>query len=260
MCTYSHVYVYGGEEPRVFYNRASMNPPSALALVATSGAALAGMAGAVAYAAMYPESQVFGRTMVSPPEPGQFALTFDDGPNPAATPRLLEVLARHKVRATFFLIGDFVLREPGLAREIAAAGHAIGNHTMTHPFLPRRSAARIFEEVTRCNEALEQTLGQKVDLFRPPHGGRSPAVFRATKALGLEVVQWNLIVGDWSAHSAATILSRVEKGIARNRRRGRGTNVVLHDGGQAGQPRIKTVEAVAQLLDRLAPETEFVVP
>jgi peptidoglycan/xylan/chitin deacetylase (PgdA/CDA1 family) len=233
-----------------------------LTAVAVSGVVVAGIAGAVAYATMHPESQVFGRTMVSPPEPRQLALTFDDGPNPAATPQLLEVLALHRVRAAFFLIGDYVLREPGLAREVAAAGHAIGNHTMTHPFLPRRSAARIFDELTRCNEALEQTLGQRVELFRPPHGGRSPAVFRAAKELGLETVQWNLIVGDWSADSAATILARVEDGIARNRRRGRGTNVVLHDGGQAGlgQPRMKTVEAVERLLERAGAEMEFVLP
>jgi peptidoglycan/xylan/chitin deacetylase (PgdA/CDA1 family) len=226
--------------------------------VAVSGLALAS---AAAYATMYPESQVFGRTMVAPPKPRQLALTFDDGPNPAATPQLLEVLGRRGVRATFFLIGDFVRKEQGLTREIAAAGHVIGNHTMTHPFLPRRSAGRVYEEMAGCNAVLEQTLGQRVELFRPPHGGRSPAVFRAAKSLQLKTVQWNLIVGDWSADSSATILARLEGGIARNRRRGRGTNVVLHDGGQAGlgQPRMATVRAVEQLLERLE-DVDFVTP
>jgi len=228
---------------------------------ACAAVALAGLAGA-AYGSMAPESQLFGRTIVAPPKPQQLALTFDDGPNPAATPQLLNLLALRKVRATFFLIGDFARREPGLVRDIVAAKHVVGNHTMTHAFLPRCSAARVFDEMARCNETLQQTLGRRVELFRPPHGGRSPAVFRAARTLGLEVVQWNLIVGDWKLDSAEKILARVEKGIARNRRRGCGTNVVLHDGGQAGlgQPRMETVEAVARLLERATPETEFVVP
>jgi peptidoglycan/xylan/chitin deacetylase (PgdA/CDA1 family) len=235
------------------------------AIVASSVAAgLAMTAAGLAYATMSPGSQVFGRTLVAPPHPRQLALTFDDGPNPAATPQLLEVLARHQVRATFFLIGDFVLREPLLTREIAAAGHAIGNHTMTHPFLPRRSAARVLDELTRCNDALEQTLGHPVELFRPPHGGRSPAVFQAAASLGLKVVQWNLIVNDWSAGSAEIILARLERGHRRNRRRGYGTNVVLHDGGQAGpgQPRLPTVQAVDRWLTLLAQsaDTDFVTP
>jgi len=229
---------------------------------AASGLTLAGLAATAAYGVMYPESQLFGRTIVAPPLPNQLALTFDDGPNPAATPQLLEVLARHSIRATFFLIGNFVRLEPALTREIAAAGHVIGNHTMTHPFLPRYSSARIHSELAGCNAALEQTLGRKITLFRPPHGGRSPAVFRAAASLGLQTVQWNLIVGDWSAASSATIISRLEKGIARHRRSGSGTNIVLHDGGQAGlgQPRLKTVEAVENLFYSLAADTEFVVP
>jgi peptidoglycan/xylan/chitin deacetylase (PgdA/CDA1 family) len=109
---------------------------------------------------------------------------------------LLEILARHNVRATFFLIGQFVLREPALAREIAAAGHVIGNHTMHHPYLPWLSSRNILRELTDCNRALEDTLGEPVRLFRPPHGARRPAVFRAARSLHLQTVQWNLIVQD----------------------------------------------------------------
>lgn len=231
--------------------------------VASVGAlALAGLAAVAAYGVMYSESQLFGRTLVAPPNPDQLALTFDDGPNPAATPRLLEVLAKHNVRATFFLIGNFVRLEPALTREIAAAGHIVGNHTMTHRFLPRYSPARIVSEIADCNAVLEDTLGTSITLFRPPHGGRSPAVFRAARSLNLQVVQWNLLVGDWTDASSATILSRIEKGTAMHRLQGRGTNVVLHDGGQAGlgQPRLKTVEVVERLLNRLLPDTSFVTP
>ena len=229
---------------------------------AIAGAAVAGAAATLTYGMVAAQSQLFGRTLVAPPHPNQLALTFDDGPNPTATPRLLEILARHNVRATFFLIGQFVLSEPGLTREIAAAGHTIGNHTMHHRYLPWMSAAAILEELTACNRALEDTLGLPVTLFRPPHGARKPAVFRATRALQLETVQWNLIVRDWQPVSASTIHQRIDDGVARNRQRQRGTNVVLHDGGQSslGQPRLPTVEAVAMLLDRLPPETRLVAP
>jgi peptidoglycan/xylan/chitin deacetylase (PgdA/CDA1 family) len=239
-----------------------MGLTNSLDAIAISGLTLVGLAAAAAYGVMYPESQLFGRTIVAPPTPRQLALTFDDGPNPAATPQLLEVLFRRNIRATFFLIGDFVRLEPALTREIAAAGHVIGNHTMTHPFLPRYSAARIQAELAGCNAILEDTLGRKITLFRPPHGGRSPAVFRAAASLGLRTVQWNLIVGDWSAASSAIILTRLQNGIARHRRAARGTNIVLHDGGQAGlgQPRLRTVEAVDNLLRSLAADTQFVVP
>ena len=236
-----------------------------VAAAAFAGLAATGLAGTLAYATLSAQSQIFGRTILGPPLPQQLALTFDDGPNPAATPQLLEVLARHQARATFFLIGSYVRREAGLTREIAAAGHAIGNHTMTHPWLPFITAARIRAELAGCNAALEDTLGRPIKLFRPPHGAVRPAVLRAARELDLKIVQWNLIVDDWKADSATTILERLEAGIARNRGRGQGTNVVLHDGGHVGlgQPRLKTVEAVDSLLSRLrdlADAASFVTP
>ena len=183
-------------------------------------------------------------------------------PTPPLPPQLLELLARHNIRGTFFFIGRFVLAQPTLARQVAAAGHTIGNHTMTHPFLPRHAASRILTELTDCNRALEDTLGLPITLFRPPHGARSPAVFRAARFLDLTTVQWNLIVQDWKPLSARVIADRIERGIARNRRRQRGTCVVLHDGGQASlnQPRLPTVQAVELLLSQLPPATQFVTP
>jgi peptidoglycan-N-acetylglucosamine deacetylase len=231
-------------------------------ILAGTGLAAAGAAALTAYATLGYTSQLFGPTLVAPPHPNQLALTFDDGPNPAATPQLLELLARHNVRATFFLIGDFVRREPALTRQIHAAGHTIGNHTMHHPFLPRLAAATIREELSACNRALEDTLGQPVALFRPPHGGRRPAVLRIARELGLQTVQWNLIVGDWMPRSADDLSRRIQQGIAANRKRARGTNLVLHDGSQhgLGANRLATVQAVAGLLDRRSPDDSFVTP
>ena len=229
---------------------------------AVSLAAAGALCGLGYYAISYPESQVFGRTMVAPPRPDQIALTFDDGPNPEATPRLLDVLARNHVRATFFLIGNFARREPRLTRRIAAEGHLVGNHTMSHPWLPRLSSARIRQEIAGCNQILEDTLGAPVRFFRPPHGARRPAVLEIAADLGLRTTMWNLIIEDWKPQPPEVLLARLERGIAGNRRRARGTNVVLHDGGQSamGEPRLPTVRAVELLLERRLQESLFVTP
>ena len=235
-------------------------PPTAAALAAL---ALAGSAaGLIGYSTHSAGSQLCGPTLVAPPRPNQLALTFDDGPNPAVTPHLLDLLARHNVRATFFLIGTHVLAQPALTRHIAAAGHVIGNHTMHHPRLTRHRESTIRAELEGCNQALEQTLGRPVTLFRPPHGARRPAVIRIARQLGLQTLQWNLIVGDWKPIPATEILSRIERGIAHNTSRGRGTNLVLHDGGQhtLTAERLPTVEAVRRLLTRLPAATDFVTP
>lgn len=223
---------------------------SAASTVGVAAAVSVATAAGLVYAALSATSQIFGPVVVAGDDPAEIALTFDDGPNPAATPYLLDVLAQHNVRATFFLIGRFVREAPRLAREIAAAGHLIGNHTMTHPWLPLISAARVRQELAGCNAAIEDTLGMPVWLFRPPHGARTPNVLLAACELGLTSVNWNIITGDWNPIEADVIQGRVVRGMERNRRRRRGSNVVMHDGGQAGlgQPRMATVRAVEKLL------------
>ena len=123
------------------------------AIPTVAAAAVVATAGTLTYAALSAQSQLFGPTLIAPAKPNEIALTYDDGPNPVATPRLLEVLARHNVRATFFLIGNFVRQCPALVRDIAAAGHLIGNHTMTHPWLAFHSAARIRRRTNRLQRS-----------------------------------------------------------------------------------------------------------
>lgn len=226
------------------------------------GTALAAAAGVATYGVVADESQLFGGTLVAPPETNQLALTFDDGPNPAATPRLLEILAKRNARATFFVIGNYVLREPELTREILAAGHTLGNHTMHHPWLPRHSSATIRAEMLACNAAIEQTTGKQVTLFRAPHGAKRPAVMRIASELGMQTVQWNLMVGDWKNRSGEDLLKRIQHGMATNQRRGRGTSIVLHDGSQfhPSADRTASVDAVARLLEALPAENRFVTP
>jgi peptidoglycan/xylan/chitin deacetylase (PgdA/CDA1 family) len=224
---------------------------SAAAIGAAMGLAAA-MTGGLAWAALSPESQIFGRTLIAPARPDEFALTFDDGPNPEVTPRLLEILEGAGVRATFFLIGRFVQQCPGLVREIAAAGHLIGNHTMTHPWLAWQTERRIREELSGASAAIEDVLGEKVRYFRAPHGARRPAVLRFAREMGMVPVQWNVICGDWNPIGVERILARSMQGVERNRRRGFATNLVLHDGGQEGlgAPRMDTVRATEQLIEK----------
>ena len=219
------------------------------------GALLAGTAAAAAvsagYQSMAPTGQWYGRTFTSLARgTRQLALTYDDGPNDPHTFRLLEVLARHNVHATFFLIGRYVQQRPDIVREIVKAGHAIGNHTFTHPLLIFKSAAEVRKELTDCRSAIQDAVGEPSNLFRPPFGGRRPTVLRIARELGLEPVMWNVTGFDWNAPPAAVIERKVSRQI-----RG-GDVMLLHDGGhkQMGADRSQTVLATDHLITRYKSE------
>lgn len=221
-----------------------------IAGAAAGAAALGLLAGGFAYASSWPTSQIFGRTLIAADDPGEVALTFDDGPNDAATPELLEVLARYGVRATFFNIGWFARQRPEIARAVVAAGHLVGNHTMSHPRLSLQPARRVRQQLADCNAVLEDITGAAVRFFRPPFGARRPVVLQAAGELGLTTVMWNVTGFDWNPIGADGILVNLDKGIARNRQRGRGSNLLLHDGSHRGMSwqRMDTVRAVDRLL------------
>ena len=224
--------------------------PTPLALTAAGLSAAVAACGLGTYAALSAGSQLFGRTLIASSNPNEVALTFDDGPNGDTTLRLLDVLARRNAKATFFVIGRFVREQPGIVRAIQQAGHLLGNHTMTHPWLHMQSHARIREELAGCNAAIEDTLGEPVRFFRAPHGARRPFVLRFARELGLTPVQWNVIAYDWNSHPATSLAARIERGIAGNVSRKRSSNILMHDGGDRalGAGRAPTIEAVDQLL------------
>jgi len=223
-----------------------------LAVTVISGAA-AVVAG---YQSMAPGGQWYGKTFTgTTPGSRQIALTYDDGPNDPHTLRLLDVLAKHNINATFFLIGRYVRERPEIVREIVQAGHVVGNHTFTHPLLTLKNEAQIRKQISDCRAALEDAIGEHSNLFRPPFGGRRPAVLRVAHELGLEPVMWSVTGYDWSAPPAAVIERKIAKQI-----RG-GDVVLLHDGGhkQIGADRSQTVIATDHLLTRYKAEgCEFV--
>ena len=233
-----------------------MLAPRIIADLSLAAVATAATAATLSYAAYSAESQLFGRTLIAGNKPDEVALTYDDGPNDAATPALLEVLARYNARATFFMIGRFALERPDLVREVRAAGHLIANHTMTHPWLTMLPAARIREELRTCNAALEDITGAAIRYVRFPHGARRPAALRIARELNLTPVQWNVMGNDWQPIGAAAIEARVNQGLSRARRHNTGANILLHDGfdQHIGADRSATVAVTDQLLQRFARE------
>ena len=218
-------------------------------MVALLGAGIAAAATAAGWAAMDPKSQLYGRTFTGlRARNGRrwLALTYDDGPNDPWTPRLLEVLARHGVHATFFMIGGYAAARPELARAVAEAGHEIGNHTFTHPNLVFASGARLERELRDCDRALTDALGAHSRLFRPPFGGRRPGTLSSVRRLGYEPVMWSVTGRDWKLDSAAAI----EQQVAPRTRAG--DVILFHDGSHHafGADRGATVAATDALIRR----------
>ena len=223
----------------------------ALALAATAAAM-----SAAGYQSMAATGQWYGKTFTGIRRGSkQLALTYDDGPNDPHTLRLLEVLAKHNVKATFFLIGRYVEQRPGIVREVVNEGHVVGNHTFSHPNLIFASARQTRTQLQECQQAITQAIGQHSPLFRPPFGGRRPGTLRIARSLGLVPVMWNVSGQDWKGYSADEIKQRI-------RRQLRGGDVILlHDGSHIdmGVDRSQTILATDLLiLDAKSEGFEFV--
>jgi peptidoglycan/xylan/chitin deacetylase (PgdA/CDA1 family) len=228
-------------------------------IVAASGASALAVGGAL-FAAHWPASRLYGSALIAPARPEQIALTFDDGPNPRWTPMLLEILARHNARATFFLLGKYAVLQKPLVRRMQAAGHRIANHSWSHPNFAFTGNRQTHAELTRTQQELESILGEPACFFRPPFGARRPYTLRCARSLGLTPVLWNAMAADWKATTVDQVAPRLAALIERNHARGVASNVVLHDGGQHSLDvdRSASVAAVEALLARFNATRRFV--
>ena len=215
-------------------------------------ACTAASAGIAAWGAVVPSSQLFGPTLRHTSASRRIALTFDDGPNPAVTPQLLELLERYSARATFFLIGKFARSCPELVREISARGHLLGNHTDTHPNLFFQSPEGIRRELGRCQDAIASASRlQPPSWMRPPYGYRSPWLRGEIQRAGIRgVVMWSKICWDWKPQPPTRLIDKLSS-VARPGRL-HGDIVVLHDGDHRalGGERLHVLAALEHWLPR----------
>jgi peptidoglycan-N-acetylglucosamine deacetylase len=207
---------------------------------------LCGAAAWMAWAVRGRSSAVFGRSVWRGPRDRRaIALTFDDGPS-ESTPAILDVLARHGIAATFFQCGANVERLPSIARAVGGAGHEIGNHSQTHPFLCFRSPQFMLQQLERAQRTIEDRAGVRPIWFRAPYGVRWPGLGAAQRRLGLTGVMWTVIGYDWNL-TAESVVRRVSGRISN------GAIVCLHDGRELRcKPDVRTtIAAVERLIPML---------
>lgn len=166
------------------------------------------------------------------------ALTFDDGPWPGSTKKILQVLEEHHAKATFFMIGGQIREYPAIARAVRDAGHAIGNHSWNHPSRPRDSKA----QVEKTDRAIREVLQITPTLFRPPYGIETNGMAKWAKQAKEAVLIWSVDTADWRRPGASRIASRAVRGASP------GAIILMHDGGG---DRRQTVAALPEILDAL---------
>jgi peptidoglycan-N-acetylglucosamine deacetylase len=174
--------------------------------------------------------------------PRVIALTIDDGPSPIYTPQILRLLSRYGITASFSMIGRNVAANPGLAREVARAGHVIVNHTWTHANLPMLAPVAVADQMNRASDSIARATGTRPTMFRAPYGAWSPAVLARCRQMRLMPLDWSVDPRDWARPGVGAIAAN----ILRNTRTG--SIILEHDGGGN---RAQTVAALTYVLPRL---------
>jgi peptidoglycan/xylan/chitin deacetylase (PgdA/CDA1 family) len=170
------------------------------------------------------------------------ALTFDDGPHPDFTPKVLEILRRYNVRATFFMLGSQAEKYPDLVRQVLADGHSIGNHTYNHPHLPRLDDAAFSAQVDRTQEILTTITGQPPDCLRPPYGDSDAGTVARLAARNLTPVLWTQDSRDFEKPGVQAVVNNALT------RLGNGSIILLHD---AGGDRAQTLAALPTIIEQI---------
>lgn len=159
-----------------------------------------------------------------PEVPGAIALTFDDGPDEIFTPMMLDLLGRHQIKATFFLIGEKAEKSPSLVRRIVNEGHGIGNHSYRHRVITEQSRKELEIDLGRCRATLSNATGIDTRLFRPPKGKVSYRSIRSVCALGYKLVHWSKTYSDYKCDRIEHLMSQVV-----DHPPSKGDIVLLHD-------------------------------
>jgi peptidoglycan/xylan/chitin deacetylase (PgdA/CDA1 family) len=177
-----------------------------------------------------------------PSDRKQAALTFDDGPDAVFTPQVLDVLKANNVKATFFVIGSRARANPEVIRRIAEEGHALGNHSWSHPYLSRLTPEEVAAEIKQTDQALDSVLGYHPTIFRPPYGKAPPAVIEEVAAAGYRVVDWSVDTRDWEGASPERILGLVKKEVRP------GGIILQHSAGASKEDLGNTVKALPKII------------
>ncbi len=216
----------------------------------TLAAATTATAAVLARGAFHPRSRIFCPVVsrLAPTDARRIALTFDDGPTPGVTERVLELLAQRDMHATFFVIGQHAKNHPDLLRKIKASGHDLANHTFDHHRHGLFRHGRYWQnQIQRTNDAIISATGRKPVCFRPPMGFKSPAINRAARDAGHEIVTWTRRAFDGRPTTSTAIKARLVGRIKP------GDIVLIHDGHEPSRPRDLSpmIDALPAVLDSI---------
>ena len=173
------------------------------------------------------------------------ALTFDDGPSPETTPKALEILKKHKIKATFFMMGSHAAENPDLVKRVSKEGHEVANHTWSHPNLQTLDTSSALQEIDSTTETLKKLTGKDVTLFRPPYGNYTQAIQQSEP---LSIIMWSVDTLDWKSHNPDAILQEVKNQVTP------GGIILMHDIHQT------TIDSLEQVIDYLEGEGYKIVP
>lgn len=179
------------------------------------------------------------------PDGKKVALTFDDGPHPVWTQKVLDILKEHKIKATFFLIGSNVEKYPWVVKRIAEEGHIIGNHTYTHKVVGSYSPTQAKREIEKTQMCIKNITGKKTYLLRPPYGSYQQGFYQVAKDYNYKIILWSVTVADWKKNlSSNEIAYRVITSTKP------GAIILLHDGGGRREATVKALPRIIKALKK----------